>query len=245
MHSVKLLSLVVPAYKQEKTIVKDLRNLDNILSTLPFNYEILVVVDGFVDRTEEKAKTVKSSKIKVLGYKKNQGKGYAVKFGMLRAKGDVIGFIDAGMDIDATGISILLDSLIWRNADIIVGSKLHPDSKVDYPNSRKILTWGYIALTHLMFGFNIKDTQTGIKFFRKEVVRKVFPKIIIKAFAFDIEVLAIANSLGFTRIYEGPIRLNFNKDSSITSKSLWKIIFLMLWDTFAVFYRLKLRKFLH
>ncbi|MEX2007746.1 MAG: glycosyltransferase [Candidatus Levyibacteriota bacterium] len=241
MRNIKLLSLVVPAYKQEKTIVKDLKNLDNILSTLPFDYEILVVVDGIVDRTEERARKVKSNKIKVFGYKENIGKGHAVKYGMLKAKGDVIGFIDAGMDIEATGISILLNSLIWRNADIIVGSKLHPDSKVDYPLSRRMLTWGYRNLTQLMFGFNVKDTQTGIKFFKKEVVRQVFPKIIIKAFAFDIEVLAVAYSLGFNRIYEGPIKLKFNKDSSITSKSFWKIIFLMLWDTFAVFYRLKIR----
>lgn len=243
MRNIKFLSLVVPAYKQEKTIVKDLENLDSILSMLPYDFEIIVVVDGFVDKTFENAKKVKSERITVLGYEKNQGKGHAVKYGMLKAKGDVIGFIDAGMDIEATGIAILLDSMIWRDADIIVGSKLHPQSKVNYPLVRKILTWGYRNITHLMFGFDVKDTQTGIKFFRGNVVRAVFPKIIVKAFAFDIEVLAVANFLGFTKIYEGPIKLNFNKDSSITSKSFWKIIFLMLWDTLAVYYRLRIIKY--
>ncbi|MBI4089352.1 MAG: glycosyltransferase [Candidatus Levybacteria bacterium] len=242
MLNIKLLSLVVPAYKQENTIAKDLNNLESVLSNLPFNYEIVIVVDGFVDKTYENVKKIKSRKIKVLGYEANQGKGHAVKLGMLKAKGDVVGFIDAGMDIDATGIAILLDLLVWKNADVIVGSKLHKESKVNYPMIRKILTWGYRHLTHLLFGFNVKDTQAGIKFFRREVVRAVFPKIIVKAFAFDVEVLAVASSLGFTRIYEGPIRLNFNNDSSITSRSFWKIIFLMLWDTFAVFYRLKITK---
>lgn len=240
MQTIKFLSLVVPAYRQEKTILKDLENLSGILSTLPYDFEIIVVVDGFVDKTFETAKKIEGDKIKVLGYEYNRGKGYAVKYGMLKAKGDVIGFIDAGMDIEATGISILLDSFIWKDADIIVGSKLHPESKVNYPAVRKIMTWGYRKLAQLMFGFSIRDTQTGIKFFRHNVVRAVFPRIIVKAFAFDVEVLAVAYSLGFNKIYEGPIRLNFNKDSSITSGSFWRIIFLMLWDTFAVFYRMRI-----
>jgi glycosyltransferase involved in cell wall biosynthesis len=240
MRNIKFLSLVVPAFKQEKTITGDIENLNSILSKLSFDYEILVVVDGFVDKTFQNAEKVKSDKVKVMGYEKNQGKGSAVKYGMLRAKGDVIGFIDSGMDIDATGISILLDSFVWRDADIMVGSKLHPESHVKYPLIRKILSWGYISLTQLMFGFYIKDTQTGIKFFRREVVRAVFPKIIVKAFAFDIEVLAVASFLGYDKIYEGPVKLNFNKDSSISSKNFWSIIFLMLWDTMAVFYRLRI-----
>lgn len=243
MLNIKFLSLVVPAYKQEKTIIKDIENLSGILSRLPYPYEIIVVVDGFVDKTFQNVKAMRKKNVIVLGYEKNQGKGHAVRHGMLKAKGNVIGFIDAGMDIDATGISILLDNLIWQDADIIVGSKLHPESKVDYPLVRQIMTWGYRTLTHLMFGFNIKDTQTGVKFFRREVVRAVFPKIIVKAFAFDIEVLAVANYLGFNRIYEGPVKLSFNRDSSITSKNFWRIIFLMLWDTSAVFYRLRIINF--
>lgn len=243
MQNIKLLSLVVPAYKQEKTIVKDISSLDHILSQLPFAYEIIVVVDGVVDNTLQNAKKINSKNIKVYSYEKNQGKGHAVKYGMLKAKGDVIGFIDAGMDIDATGVLILIETMIWKDADIIVGSKLHPESKVNYPTVRKILSWGYRTLTHILFGFNVRDTQVGLKFFKREVVRKVFPKLIVKTFAFDIEILAIANSLGFTKIYEGPVELNFKKGSTITSKSFWNIVFLMLWDTFAVFYRLRLVNF--
>lgn len=244
MQDIKLLSLVIPAFKQEKTILKDIENLDNVLSTLSYNYEIIVVVDGFVDKTFVKAKMLKKENIKVFGYKKNEGKGHAVKYGMLKAKGDVIGFIDAGMDLEPTGISILLDSMVWRNADIIVGSKLHPDSKrINYPAFRKILSWGYRTLTHILFGFSVRDTQVGLKFFRRAVVEKVFPKLLIKTFAFDVEILAVANSFGYNKIYEGPVKLNFNGGSSITSKNFWIVIFLMLWDTMAIFYRLKIIKY--
>lgn len=242
MKGLKLLSLIVPAYKQEKTIVEDIENLDKVLSSFPFRYEIIVVVDGFLDKTYEILQDLrpKIKDLRVIGYEKNHGKGYAVKCGILEAKGDVTGFIDAGMDLNPSEISIALDLMQWSDADIIVGSKLHPDSKVNYPVIRKIMSWGYRVFTHLLFGFNIKDTQVGIKFFKKKVASDIFSKIIIKSFAFDVEVLAVAYKLGYKRIFEFPIKLNFKGGSSITSSSFWKIIALMLLDTMAIFYRLKI-----
>ena len=238
--NIKLLSLVVPAYKQEKTIVKDLISLDKALLPLPFKHEILVVVDGFLDKTFQKANSIKNSHIKVLGYEENKGKGFALKLGVKEAKGDIIGFIDAGMDLDPTEISIMLDIMEWNEADIVIGSKLHPESKVNYPFARKVLSWGYRTLTHLLFGFKVKDTQVGLKLFKGKVAKDIFSRIIVKKFAFDIEVLAVAYKLGYTKIYEAPIKLNFRGVSSITSSSFWSIIFWMLWDTAAVFYRLKI-----
>lgn len=243
--NIKLLSLVVPAYKQEKTIVKDIKALDKALSAFPFKHEIIVVVDGFLDKTYDLLLSHKSEvrSLKVLGYEINKGKGFALKYGVEKAKGDIIGFIDSGMDLDPSEISIMLDIMDWNNADIVVGSKLHPESKVKYPLPRKILSWGYRTLTHILFGFKVKDTQVGLKFFKKKVAKEVFSKIIVKKFAFDIEVLAVAYKLGYTKIYEAPIKLNFSGVSSITSKSLWNVIFWMLWDTAAVFYRLKIIRF--
>lgn len=244
MQNINFLSIVIPAYKQEKTILRDINNLDTVLSNLPYKFEIIVVVDGNLDDTFKNAKKINKDNIKVFGYEKNQGKGHAVRYGMLKAKGDVIGFIDAGMDIKPAGISILLESMVWRDADIMVGSKLHPESKrINYPFFRKVLSWGYRTLTHVLFGFSVRDTQVGLKFFKREVVGKVFPKLLVKAFAFDVEILAVSNEMGYKKIYEGPVELNFDGGSSITSGNFWRIIFLMLWDTIAVFYRLKIIKF--
>jgi len=243
MDNIKLISLVVPAYKQEKTIKKNIDSLSSAMSDLPYEYEIIVVVDGQLDKTYETILKHKNSHVKVFGYQHNLGKGYAVKYGMLHAKGDVVGFIDAGMDIDPTGISMLLNHMIWYDADIVVGSKLHPVSQVDYPLSRKMLSWGYRTFTHFLFGFKVRDTQAGIKFFKKKVIEDVFPRLMVKQFAFDVEILALSYALGYTRIYEAPIRLNFNGASSITSSNLWNTIFLMLLDTMAVFYRIKILKY--
>lgn len=235
-----LISVVIPAYKQAKTIVRDITRVQKALDTLTHNYEIIVVVDGMIDDTYKKALRKKSSRTRILGYEKNHGKGQAVQFGMLQAKGDVIGFIDAGMDIHPQGFSMLLSHMQWYNADVIVGSKLHPVSKVNYPLGRKILSRGYRLLTRVLFGFKVRDTQVGMKFFRRKVVRDVVPRLLVKRFAFDIELLAVSYQLGYTRIYEAPVEINFIGASTITTTSFWKIISLMLWDTLAVFYRVKL-----
>lgn len=242
--TLKLLSVVIPAYKQEKTIIHDIQNIINALNEVGYAYEILIVVDGIVDKTYENAKKIKSKQVKVLSYKENQGKGYAIRYGMLQAKGDVIGFLDAGMDIHPVGFSMLLNHMQWYNADVIVGSKLHSASKVNYPLYRKILSRGYRLFTRILFGFKVRDTQVGIKFFKKKVVQDVLPRLLVKRYAFDIEILAVAYALGYTRIYEAPVEINF-KSGSITSKSMWRIIYLMLWDTAAVFYRLRILHYYH
>ncbi len=235
---INLISFVIPAYKQQSTIVRDLENIIEVLGGLPYKHEIILVVDGKLDKTAELAREIKSQHVQVFEYEKNQGKGYAVRFGVMKATGDLIGFIDAGMDINPSVINLMIDLMNWNNADIVVGSKLHPESHVDYPIFRRILSWGYRTLTHLMFGFKVRDTQVGLKIFRKNVAKDVFSRIVIKRFAFDIEVLAVAYKLGYTNIVESPVKLNFTGVSSITSKSFWRIILWMLWDTFAVFYRI-------
>lgn len=243
--NVKSISLVVPVYKQENTVIKNIQSLDSVLRALPYKYELIVVVDGFLDRTFEKAKKLESKmkNLKVFGYKKNRGKGHAVKLGILKGNGDVIGFIDGGMDIDPIGISLFLDIMQFHDADIVIGSKLHPESRVDYPLVRRILSWGYRTIIRILFGLSVRDTQVGIKFFKKKVAKDVFPRILVKAFAFDVEVLAIGFDRGYKRIYEAPVVLNFKGVSSITAISFWKIVFQMLWDTLAVFYRLRILKF--
>lgn len=243
MEKFNLLSIVIPVYRQGETITNNIKNLEKALEGISVRHEIIVVVDGFLDKANEELHKIKNRNLKIYGYKENQGKGYAVKYGMLKAKGDVIGFVDAGMDIDLGGIRILLDYMKLHNADIVVGSKLHPDSEVAYPIQRKIMSWGYRVFTHILFGFNIRDTQVGLKLFRRKVVKDVFVKLLVKRFAFDVETLALAYLLGYKNIYEAPIKLNFNNSSSITSKSFWRIIFNMLWDTVAIFYRLKITRY--
>lgn len=241
---IKLVSVIVPAYHQEKTIYKDLQRIRSVLTKLRYRSELICVVDGMFDKTFERAKRVarKYRNVKVVGYETNKGKGYAVRFGMAKSRGNVIAFIDSGMDLDPNGLSMMLEHFEWYKADVMVGSKRHPVSKVSYPWQRRILSIGYQIMVRLMFGLKIRDTQVGLKVFRRDVLEKVLPRLLVKAYAFDIEMLSVANHLGFKRIYEAPVelRLDFGGTSNLTSHKFLRTVFYMVTDTLAVFYRLRI-----
>lgn len=242
MPKAKLLSVIVPAYKQEKTIKKNLENIQGVLERSGYDYEVICVVDGEVDKTLQEAKKAKSKKITVIAYEKNQGKGYAVKFGMGKANGDIVAFIDAGLELGPETILMGLEHFRWYRADIIVGSKRHQASLVKYPILRRILSFGYQMIVRILFGLRVRDTQLGMKIFRREVLENILSKLVVKRYAFDIELLAVAHHIGFKRIFESPVEINYDFED-LTHASTLKTIFSVFWDTLAVFYRLKILRY--
>jgi len=237
------LSVIIPIYKQEKTIKKDLQNIDKTLKQIRYDYEIIAVVDGIsIDKSFKEIKKLKLKKLKIFGYRNNHGKGYAVRYGMAKTKGDYIAFIDAGMEIDPNGISLVLEHMEWYNADVIVASKRHPASMVKYPPSRKIISLGAHIISRYLLGINIHDTQAGLKIFKKQVLIKVLPRLLVRSYAFDLEILSVANRLGFSKIYEAPIKLNYDF-TSLTHATGLKTIYNCLIDALAVFYRLKILRY--
>jgi glycosyltransferase involved in cell wall biosynthesis len=238
------LSVIVPVYKKEKTIRNDLLSILETLSATPYSFEIIAVVDGTqLDKSLREIKRINDPRLKARGYRENRGKGYAVRYGMKEADGKVVTFIDSGMDIDPIGIIMLLEHMRWYDADVIIGSKLHPASIVDYPWQRKFLTYGYFMMVKMLFGLKVRDTQTGLKAYKRQVLARVLPRLIVKKFAFDIEILAVANHLGFQRIFDAPVKVNL--DWSTTSIELLGAngVLNMLRDTLAIFYRLRILKF--
>jgi glycosyltransferase involved in cell wall biosynthesis len=233
----------MPSYNQEETIQEDIKNIIKILKQIRYDYELIIVVDGMIDRTFNRARKLESEKIKVVGYETNHGKGYAIRFGMARSKGDIVAFIDSGMELNPNGLSMLLEHFEWYNADVVVGSKRHPVSKVDYPLERKIISKLAQVFIKILFGVGVSDTQAGIKFFKRKVLEDVLPRLIVKKFAFDIEVLAVAKYLGYKRIYEAPIELNFNKVGSAVSTNLFKAVWYTFIDTLGIFYRMYILRY--
>ncbi|MBA4319610.1 MAG: hypothetical protein C0412_14510, partial [Flavobacterium sp.] len=212
-----LLSVIMPAYNC-KTILRDLSTLKQCLDELKRPYEIICVVDGRKnknDQTFELVKKIKYKSVQTHFYSENRGKGYAIRYGMARAKGGIIAFIDAGSDLSARGIGLALEQMKWHNADIIIGSKRHPASKVNYPWQRKVLSFFVQRATRLFFGLNVSDTQTGLKVFKREVLIKTLPRLLVKRWAFDLEILSVANRLGFNKIYESPVEINYNFSSNV------------------------------
>ncbi len=225
----KKLSLIVPVYKGEKFISKNLKTIKRSVSKYFSNFEIIAVIDGKIDHSFQQAKKVKG--VKVVGYKKNKGKGFALKYGFKYADGDFITFIDSDMDLHPKQLKNFIPYM--ATADLIIGSKRHPFSKLRYPFSRKILSKGYQLFSKILLGVNLRDTQSGLKLIKKEVLDIIMPLALVKRHAFDVELCFLAQKHGF-RAVEAPINLNYSFSGTSIDK---KTIFKMFLDTLAIRYR--------
>lgn len=225
----------MPAFRQEKSIVSNMRSVCLDLDRLGIDYELIVVVDGFVDKTFENAKKFAAGKkrVRVFGYKTNAGKGNAIKHGCSFVKKPLTAFVDSGLDLPISQIRLFLDYIESFKADVVIGSKRHPLSSLKYPLLRRFLSFCYSTFIKLLFNLDVSDTQVGFKLLRSSVVRKVMPLISVKRFAFDLEVLVVAKKLGY-RIIEAPVVIDFGK---IPSTVNLKAIASMFWETLTIFYR--------
>ncbi len=230
------LSLIIPVYKKERTIVNNLRSVKIVLDKIRYDYEIIAVIDGMVDKSYEKISRARLRRVICLAYNHNHGKSFAIRLGMSKALGDYVMFLDSGAEIDPNGISMLLEHMEWYNADVIVGSKRHPASLVKYALSRKILSYGYYLIVKIFFGIRVHDTQAGIKIFKNKVLKKVLPRLLEKKFAGDLEFLVAANQLGFKRIYEAPIKLDYRIGGISNAATINEIVHIFI-DTLAIWYR--------
>lgn len=234
------LSVVAPAFNQEATIHGNILRILERLDTLSVPVELIVVSDGSGDDTYAQALRAAGDRVRVLEYGRNLGKGYALRTGSRVARGDWVAWVDSDLDLDPALLSGFLDMARKDDLDIVVGSKRHPRSVVDYPRRRRVYSWLYQQLVRALFRLDVRDTQVGMKLFRRQVLESVLPVVLVKRYAFDLEMLAVARRFGFRRIDEAPIRLDYQFSGSGVN---WRAILHALWDTAAVFYRLRLRRF--
>jgi dolichol-phosphate mannosyltransferase len=227
------LSFVVPAYNEEDFIESTLGSIDAINLGENFSYEILVVNDGSADKTLTKAESYagKNGHVKVVSYRKNIGKGNAVKTGFMMANGSIVIFTDGDMEIDLRTISKYLEAL--KSNDIVIASKRHSNSHVKVPLSRKILSESFNGLVRLLTGVPLKDTQSGLKAMKKNAFINIFPRLAVKRYAFDVELLAVANLYGL-KVVEMPV--NIKLDAKFKPKEIW----LMFMDLLGIAYRLRI-----
>jgi len=204
------------------------------MNKLPFDYEIIVVNDGSTDDTEElSTKMLLGDRIKIVGYDKNRGKGFALKYGFKTSNGNIVAFVDADSDIHFDRIKSFIEILEKNKSDIVIGSKYLSESKFKSPLSRRILSRGYNFLVKILLRVNVSDTQVGFEVFRRKVLEDVFPRVLVKRFAFDAELLTVSNMRGYS-ISEVPVEVKHNDHKkSVDALEILK----MLRDTLAVFYR--------
>lgn len=206
------LSVIMPAYNEEKLIYNNALTTSLIVKEFCNNYEILVVDDGSMDHTLKEAKRAQAqdSHIRVISYHPNKGKGNAIKEGTLQANGEHIAFLDSDLDLNPKQLKGFYEKMLAEQCDIVIGSKLHKDSEIDYPYKRKILSFGYYILLRILFKLHTKDTQTGIKLFKASAIKPIMEQVETLGYAFDIEILALATKRGLT-IAEMPVQLIFKR----------------------------------
>jgi glycosyltransferase involved in cell wall biosynthesis len=201
-------SVVVPAYREVATIAEALRRMRAELDRLGRSYEVLLVSDGNTDGTDDAARAVDFPQCTVFHYEPNRGKGYALRYGFDHARGRLVAFLDADLDIHPSCVGTLVDQLEHSGLDGVIGSKVHPASTVVYPAFRRFQSRVFRTLIRTVFHLDVADTQTGCKVFRREVLDLCLPRVRSDGFLLDLELLVLANDAGY-HVAEGPIILDY------------------------------------
>lgn len=218
------LSVIIPAYNEERRLPKTLAEVDNYLRQQKYSYEIVVVSDGSTDRTSEivKEEMEKNKNLKLVEFKKRLGKGGGVKEGMLRAQGEYRLFTDAD---NSTSIDQVEKMWPWfeKGYDIIIGSRDVKGAVLDPPQPwvrRVLFGKGFKIYRKLVIGlWRLEDTQCGFKCFSRAATKDIFPRTKITGFAFDPESLVIAKKLKY-KIKEIPIYWKNDLESKVRIKNI-------------------------
>lgn len=202
------LSIVIPAYNEEARLGASLKRMLAYFDGVDYSYEILVVDDGSSDGTAAAVEAIRSSRpqVHLLSYPTNRGKGYAVRHGILRARGDRILFSDADLATPIEEVEKLLAKLD-AGFDIAIGSRDVAGSQLIRRESLIRETGGKLfnKFVQMLTVPGIRDTQCGFKLFTRRSARSIFEQCRVDHFAFDVETLYVARLFGF-RIAEIPVR---------------------------------------
>lgn len=188
------LSIVIPAYNEEKRISGTIEDVLDYFNQTSLSFELIVVNDGSTDRTEHLINPF-AENLRLVTYSKNMGKGYAVKRGVMAATGKYIIFTDADMAFDCTEIHRLYLKAVQNACHILIGKRKRV---LNCPKERSIGSALFKGYVNLLLKSGEIDTQSGIKCFRSDIAKKLFEKLTIFDFAFDIEILFMAHKTGYT-----------------------------------------------
>ncbi len=201
-------------------------------------FEIVAVCDGATDGSEATIEGSWPEVLTTLTYRPNRGKGFAVRAGMARARGRLVGFIDADGDIPPEVLPELMARAEETGADIVFGSKRAKGATPHLPWVRRAASSGYRLLVRALFDLEVADTQTGVKLFRAEVARALVAEMTEERFAFDVEMFVLARRLGFGSFVEVPIRVDKRYASTISLGEARSIVV----DTLKLFFRFRVRR---
>jgi dolichol-phosphate mannosyltransferase len=201
------ISVIMPVYNLEEHVSNSLKTIKRVLDSSFPSYELVVVNDGSDDGTLQVLENEESldPRVRVISYMQNEGKGYAIKMCVRHSSGNIIAFVDCDLEVSPDVLRDYVNEL--ESSDVVVASKSHSLSKRNFPRSRRFLSMTFNLVVRIAVCIKVKDTQTGLKIGTATVMRKIFGIMLIKRFAFDVELLTIATALDL-KIRELPIEVN-------------------------------------
>lgn len=216
------LSIVIPALNESKKIARDIKMASLFLEGNHLTGEIIVVDDGSTDGTAEAAKEIElasSVKLRVIRYEGHRGKGYAVRAGIKRSRGEFVMFADSGGCVPYGNVLRGLQMLRDGSCDIAHGSRKLAESDIrqDQAWYRRVCSRLFKWLIHRFWGIpgGLTDTQCGFKVYKGEVARELYSRCISDGFMFDVEIILRAQRGGY-RIREFPIEWTCDPDSRLS-----------------------------
>lgn len=219
-----VLSVIMPVYNEGPRLFANLQR-----TVPPLRYlgpcEVIVVNDGSADDSAAEMKRAAEllPEVRTVNLP-HAGKGEALRQGAAEARGEFVAFFDADLDLPPEQILFFVAVQRVKKADAVIGSKMHPDSTVQYPLRRRIYSMGYYLLTKLLFGLPVRDTQTGLKLVRRSLLTKALARTKLTGFAFDLELLVRLLQLG-ARMTEAPVVVDYNmKFGGIGLPAVWTIL---------------------
>jgi dolichyl-phosphate beta-glucosyltransferase len=217
------LSIVIPAFNEHTKIAQDVRKASDFLTESGLKGEILVVDDGSTDPTADVARQTpvpESVQCSVITVNPNQGKGHAVKTGILASRGEYILFADSGCCIPYGQTKIGLDLIQEKQCTLALGSRRHPKSVIHRDQSfrRRLYSRAFRFLLNRLFPSlrPLHDTQCGFKVFDGPMARQLFSETTLEGFLFDLDIILLAQSRGH-RVCEFPIEWTCDPDSRLSA----------------------------
>ncbi len=222
------LSIIIPAYNEEDRIVRTLEETLAYLARQPYRAEIRVVSDGSRDRTGQVVRAMQTPanvRLHFHQYHPNRGKGYAVRYGMLRGEAAVVMFMDADYSVPMEEVEAGL-ALLEKGFDIAIASRALEGSRIDHHQNRarELSARIYTLVQSLYLGISYPDTQCGFKLFRRSVARRLFRRQRLHSVIFDPEILWLAKRAG-CRVGQFPVQWTHMEDSRIQYDNLRKSLF--------------------
>jgi dolichyl-phosphate beta-glucosyltransferase len=236
------LSIIIPAYNEEKIIEKTLKKVLAFLSNKNYKWEVVVVDDGSIDATSKIVHKYKEKKVSVYQLRRNQGKGAALREGVKKAKGEYVVYSDADLSVSIENVDKFIE-ILKKGNDVVIASRRIRGSeiKVHQPFIRETMGRVFTLITRVILALNITDFTCGFKGFRKKAAKEVFLKGVINRWAYDSEVLYLAKKFGY-KIVQVPISWENREDTKVdlafvVFESLKDLISIRLNDIFGVYDR--------